>query len=100
MADHLDSEDYKLLHEIREQKRALLKELKDNYDIDYYYTTWEDEISRTTPSASECLNALYEITHPTKKPCQGKQTKKGGKRNANKQRARHNTNHNIYVVGY
>lgn len=41
MADHLSSEDYKLLHEIHEQKTALIKELKDNYDIDYYKTVRE-----------------------------------------------------------
>ena len=58
MADHLDSEDYKLLHEIHEQKTTLIKELKDNYNIDYYNTD--------NNAPSECLNELYELLHPSK----------------------------------
>lgn len=36
MADHLDSEDYQILHEIYEKQKIIKKLLKDNYGIDYY----------------------------------------------------------------
>lgn len=36
MADHLDSEDYQILHEIHDKQTIIKKLLKDNYGIDYY----------------------------------------------------------------
>lgn len=32
-----------------------------------WQNVWEDEINRA--SSTDCLNALYEITHPPKYPC-------------------------------
>lgn len=36
MADHLDSEDYQILHEIHDKQQIIKKILKDRYGIDYY----------------------------------------------------------------
>jgi len=35
MADHLSTEDYDLLHEIHDKKQAIIKQLKNDYGIDY-----------------------------------------------------------------
>jgi hypothetical protein len=36
MADHLSMEDYTLLQEIHDKKQEIIKQLKNNYGIDYY----------------------------------------------------------------
>lgn len=35
MADHLSMEDYDLLHEIHNKKQEIIKQLKNDYGIDY-----------------------------------------------------------------
>lgn len=36
MADHLSMEDYALLQEIHDKKQEIIKQLKNDYGIDYY----------------------------------------------------------------